>query len=279
MFYFASDRIKNNIDFVVKTIKTFKDNEKFVSKLYNEFLSKNPEHRQTLVIYLYNMYRNDKCLFADKMCEEANKVFNELDVDGTFVLLEKSCDNPIKLDFMARRYAVALFYENEKYTLEGLIHNSMTKKEMHSMKPSTYTIRYINMHDSDLADYISTNPGMISGIFIDVKNVFKSWNTYENKLNDIRIKNVMTALYSYIKEGNNEGVSLQTILSYVIYDLSLQESFEMFENHNPIKNLRYPDYKDSYSKVDRDSLPKTYTELEEKISKIYKKDYVGERKK
>ena len=279
MFYFASDKVRNNIDFVVKAIKTLKDDEKFVSKVYDEFSSKNPDYRQVFIIYLYNMYRNDNCEFARRMTVEADKVFNELDVDGTFASLSKSCDNPVKLEFMARKYATKLFYDNEKYTLEGLLHHTMTTKEKRSIKPSTFTMRYISNHDGDLAAYISIKPDMISGIFKDVKDAFRNWDAYENRLNDIRIKNVIGILYNYVKDSNNIEVSPQSLLSYIIYDLSLQESFEMFETHNPIKGLKYKDYKDNHSKVDRSKLPKTYADLEDKISKIYKKDYVGERKK
>lgn len=269
VFDYASNDVKNNVNFLVAVIKAFKSDENYVRSIYNNYVNNNPDKTDTLIIYLYNMFRKDNTLFASEIKDSAEKLFMSMDIDGTFELVYKKYHkSDSKLKFMARFYVNNIFYSNSDITFEEIAIMAKNKT-----KPYYFVTKFIRKYDKALYDYVLKYKDVVDDI---IENLKKTISKISDKEKDDKNKvdtanRIIFILFNYMKNNKIKDADLTTLLSYLIYKFNLQDMFSTYDAASNSKpGFRYADYKDKY-KTYEDSLKSIdLSELEEKIANCVK---------
>ena len=278
----ASARVKNNIDFVVGAIKVFKNDELFVRKLYNDFINNCTDNLKTIfIIYMFNMYHADKSNFANYIKNQVDILYGRLNVDGKFKSIMETYNDTTINKFMARKYVYNMFYNDAKYSISGIVHKNINCKNAIDTDARGFVLKYVKKNDKELAQYLSFNDDIIRPIITDVKTELKRWDLYEDKLNSIRINKAVMLMFNYLKNNKQVNMELIILLSYLAYDLGLQQEFIKYDSNSSNKtSLNYLKYKDSYKNYPKEiSMLDDIYDLKVELNNIFNEDYIGKKKK
>lgn len=199
MYLYASDKVKQDYEFVKLVIELFKEDQDFIMGVADYYLFNSMEvsnNKIELHIIMNNLI-SDKAkrlpyaiscmsLYETLLIDlksSYDKMENKeglLDFGLGFIFIYDMYEqNPCIIDFFATRMINNIFYSSEK-TLEQFIHNSFKNKEIISKQgTNNFIINYIDKNDSCLAGYVSTNINLIENINKEINAILNNWDLYE----------------------------------------------------------------------------------------------------
>lgn len=184
MYALCSDSVKNNYMFIRFLVETFHDDFDFIAELANEYL-KDIDHddityKELTVLVSqyadknntgYNFYKFklntemiSKCMLIDVeqfLSKQDDQTKRELGLG--FILVTSVCGtSKILMDFFAKEFIDNIFYDDDKYTLEELIHlNTKNREDLNTKNLNNYIHNYIGTLDQALAHYVVNNLSLI----------------------------------------------------------------------------------------------------------------------
>lgn len=277
VYYQASEKVKNNIYFVIGIIKIFEKEEDFIYSVCNTYIKKNSSNKDFLILNLYDEFYDKNTNFANDIKKSAQNLYKKYDIDGTFLgVVKKYKKNKKILKFMALKYLENIFYNDSDLTFDGIVHKYIDKDNKQIINCNKFIIKYVRKIDNDLANYLNNCPEIMRNVKVNIQTCIRQWDLYNRKLNNIRVNETTMAIFNYLKDNKNINTDIKSLLCYIIHSLDLTQYFSDFEKANNIGIEKYIDY-DNY--CDKYNIKKEdIKELEDKVLKIFKKDYIGEKK-
>lgn len=256
MYNLCSDRVKRDFLFVKKLIELFKADEVFVKIVANYYINSFDEEEQEenlsvkeLIIIVNDLIDDFEfkfrawMVFADErsrilICFLLKKQENsKIDFGNGFIFtMEKYANNPIILNFIAKRIIIMLF---DDVNLEELVHSEFaTISDFENYGEIRFLCDYIGKkYDHNLAKYVlsTLDNGSYEYIFKDffssLTRIKNHWDNYFKRLNEWRIDRFFYLVNKYICDTTYMGkLELNDVLYYVSKELKIEDLIKKYDS-------------------------------------------------
>ena len=259
MYELCSDNVKCDYNFVRSVIELFKDDLEFVCGVADFYLDSLDDteklqgtsycelniimsslcgrslNQYAIIVasfYEYERYRASLCINSSDDLEliEESKA-------GFFISLAEYEDNPIILDFIAKRMVNESLYKERDNNLEYLIHSRFRSVEdFEKFGEFVFLHNCISDYDRALSTYVfdRANSSEFNTFFEqlakEIGKVKNNWDSYMNRINSWRIGVFNQEFSSYMLDEASYGrLSYDEIVSYVANRLGRIDEFSKFD--------------------------------------------------
>lgn len=259
MYDLCSDVVKGSYLFVRGVIDLFKDDLDFLSVVVNNYFDTltDAEKEQgtayaELNILMSNLYgkvvneftvgaagfyeferqRAKACInaFEDLTMKEESK-------EGFVITAVEYEDNPIIVDFVARRMINSALYNGRFDNLEYLVHRRFKSiSDLENYGELRFLQDCISSYDCSLATYVfDQSKSEMFDTFLgqalkEVSGIKYRWPVYMNRVNSWRINVFQYDMNRYMLENDYFGnLSYQDVASYVAHKLGVKEVFKKYD--------------------------------------------------
>lgn len=202
MYNLCSNELKNNHEFVMYIIDTFKNDKNFIHNIALEYMNKldsgdirykeicfvmsdifNNRDDDRDIYYnllrtsIYNSERVAIEIVRDEEVDEFKK--KQIGLGFILVLLSDLGKSDIVTKYFAIKYLDEIFYEREDMSIDDLVHsriNSLDKLKKIGVK--NFIIDYVRNYDVNLSDYLFTNINLINSVEKDINRIINNWDYY-----------------------------------------------------------------------------------------------------
>ncbi len=254
LYNLCSDEVKKNYNFVKFIVETFKNDFNFIVDVGNNYLKTVDEddiNAHELTILISKGITSDMALEDPKLCSfklQASS-FYEIELIKLAAALEQTKDESLKeeyglgflyildtyeksntiCNFFAKRLIDEIFYENEDYTLEQILH--MNFKSFNKLKAygiNTFLTDYIKKYDKHLSSYALVHLDLLEPIKKSVRRIEKNWDNYVNRINSEKVNIYEKKVEEYV---DKYGMTISTIglINYVTKKLCLESVFYKYD--------------------------------------------------
>lgn len=252
MYNLCSDNVKKDYNFVKKLIKLKQHDIEFVNEVatfYLENVNDDINNFELCILisniigkhedYILSRYyeyvykkTNDELISINKIVNlnEQNKLNYQ---KGFIFIMNRYGNSTIIKNYYAKIFLNEIFYKNQKYTFEALVHqNANSADEIKKSGISSFFINYIENIDTYLKNYLITNIELLNDVKKDLYQVFENWEKYEIALNKRRILIINQELETYLKK-ENINIKKDELIGYVISKLGYKNIYEKY-SHNKV---------------------------------------------
>lgn len=259
MYDLCSESVKSNYLFVKGVIDLFTDDLDFLSGVVNNYFDTltDAEKEQgttyaELNILMSNLYgrvvneftigaagfyeferqRAKACInaFEDLTMKEESK-------EGFIITAVEYEDNPIIVDFVARRMINSALYNGRFDNLEYLIHYRFKSiSDLENYGELRFLQDCISSYDCSLSTYVfDQSKSEMFDTFLgqalkEVSSIKYRWPIYMNRVNSWRINVFQYDMNRYMLENDYFGnLSYQDVASYVAHKLKVEEVFKKYD--------------------------------------------------
>lgn len=259
MYDLCSDLVKSSYLFVRGVIDLFKDDLDFLSVVVNNYFNTltDAEKEQgtayaELNILMSNLYgkvvneftvgaagfyeferqRAKACInaFEDLTMKEESK-------EGFVITAVEYEDNPIIVDFVARRMINSALYNGRFDNLEYLVHRRFKSiSDFENYGELRFLQDCISSYDCSLSTYVfDQSKSEMFDTFLgqalkEVSGIKYRWPVYMNRVNSWRINVFQYDMNRYMLENDYFGnLSYQDVASYVAHKLGVKEVFKKYD--------------------------------------------------
>ena len=286
MYKFCSDEVKNNYEFVKFIIYKFKSDKDFIVKIADDYLKNNNKNSEEinidcteLSIIMENIlgYTNNLCF--DKFIVTNKALYNRLSTE-LLALYEKDYETKkvrdfglgfyylqyifknryIILDYYAKEYIEEIFYRNEKYNFEKLIHKIVrNKEEISKNNINSFIINYVSRYDSNLSWYLSCHTELMQKVRKDIKRIYDTWDSYVRCINSNKVDIFEYYVEKIFKETNiRPSFSETQLVEFVVNKMNLEDVFKdnlLYSSLRDLECFKTEDYsKDLLDSKDIDDI-------------------------
>lgn len=300
MYNLCSLEIKKNYEFVKFVIELFKDDLDFIVEVADYYLMNSRResvNTKELIVLMNNLTAKNKRSVASTYSLRAiafyvnelskihlylreNNRIKQLDNLGLgfIFMIDEYSTSQIITDYLASKLINSIFYENENYKFEQLMHllikdiNQFDKNRINS-----FLIDNIRKKDMFLAQYVSCHINLLDKVKQDIDIIEKRWDLYLDLLNERRVRIVMDYVYKYqVEKGYFINFSCYNVLDEIIKNLELEHIFERhitnFYEHSTLYEDLYDDNSLDFEKINFTK------ELTTFIKELFSKDVIDEYK-
>ena len=273
----CSERLKKDYTFVRKLIIKFKNDIEFICPAADFYIT-NAEDEvniMELIIIMSQITENKNqeqhkkycvqrdTLFAAKriniergklICEDKDAV-NQIGM-GYALIYETFNKSKIVLDFYAKKYIDTIFEENN-ISVETMLHQQFNNPEkLKKVGINNYMLNFIEMYDSMLASYLSTNINLMKDFYKKIIDIINKWNKYNAINEQIKYNLIFNKVHEYMEENENDCMFTETdLLYYVGKELGVIDKINRYVGFN---NDFANDYEEEFLK---DTLNVSYIDL------------------
>lgn len=252
MYQFCSDKVKKNYEFVKGIIQFFKNDKKFIKEIADEYLEKNNKKQSfdydcvELNIIMkdidnnqknddYDIYYISTNIFYQYFLAQIEAYYrvNESDKNEYgmgFVFAEDLfASNPKIIEYIAKQFITEIFYENENFTFEELIHNDIkTLEQLQSKKENVYLIEFISKYDRFLSWYVTCHIDLLKEINLNI--IKENWNNFEFENLRRKFDLLQEKMEEIYKQKTVEfSKSFVEFFQYILQKYNLEKEFRLLE--------------------------------------------------
>jgi len=251
MYNLCSNEVKKNYEFVRFMVETFKDDIKFIDEIatnYLEQINSGDITSRELTIIMSNIIGDCEDMELNTYSVQSTMFYvsSMLDIEIELKTSEEYIGKKFEfvyqnyetsmiiLNYIANRMLQEIFYNNEEYTFEELIHyNFKSVNELNDINLNNYLINYINSYDSSLSAYVSCHLELLDELRKNIGIITKNWDNYFDRINKRRIDVFNQELDKYIEEnGSSINYSIVDFIDYVMKKLNLEETFKKYDDYS-----------------------------------------------
>lgn len=254
LYNLCSDEIKSNYNFVKFMVETFKSDFNFIVDVANNYLKTVTDdniNAYELTVLISEGITSDMALEDPKLCEfklQASS-FYEIELIKLAAALEQTNDESLKeeyglgflyvldtyeksdtiCNFFAKRLIDEIFYENDDYTLEQILHmNFKSYSELEAYGINTFLTDYIKKYDKYLSSYVLLQLDLLEPIKKSIRRIEKNWDNYVNRINSEKVNIYEKKVEKYV---DKYGMTISTIglINYVTKKLYLESVFYKYD--------------------------------------------------
>lgn len=220
MYYFCSNRLKEDYDFIKFVIYEFKDDIDFICEIADNFLKSQNDIKITLElnIIISNLLksRDDYRFITYELKAGANYIlelnaiedYKEKSNDkynigkGFLIVYNEYEDSKMILDYFANKMIMELF-END-VNLEKFIHeNYNAEKTLKNIGSTNFVINLISYYDAILGDYAALNVNLISDCIKKVNRIQANFENYNKRHMKEKVDMVFEKIDNYFRENED----------------------------------------------------------------------------
>lgn len=254
LYNLCSDEIKSNYNFVKFIVETFKSDVNFICDVATNFLktvTDDDVNAIELIILINNNITSDMALEDPKLCgfKLQASSFYEIELIKLSAALEQTNDENIKQEyglgflyvldtyeksdticnFFAKKLMDEIFYENQDYTLEQILHmNFKTFSKFKTYGINTFLTNYIKKYDKHLSSYVLLHLDLLDSVKKSINRIEKNWDNYVDRVYEEKVNIYEKKVDEYVdKHGMIIGSS--AIINYVAKKLHLEDLFYKYD--------------------------------------------------
>lgn len=206
LYNLCSENVKSNYEFVRFMIETFKSDKDFVDKIATEYFDKvgssdmtarelyfvmreifknyNDDRGILYNIICFKIYMADKDAISKLIQYEYKELGNDnLGMGFCYVIDYHARKSDIITRYYAKRFLNEIFYENEKMTLEEIIHSKVTNVGMlKSIGLKKFILDYVKTYDAFLSDYLFAHMDLVQNLERDINIIINNWDKFNNEM-------------------------------------------------------------------------------------------------
>lgn len=279
MFFFASDRLKEDVNFICKVANLFNTDYEFLEELYNSCddeivsfelacLLANLETNEDILkfrVLLHTLYLQFKIDVEATLMEESQhnlSIFGK----GFVFAFEQFGNNETILTYIAKEMLNELFYENGEMTLTDFVHKNMQDvKTIYESKMKAYLVQFIQKYDASLSYYIGQHLEILEDLIKEILRIKRNWNYYITYVNERKVDIIFQIIESYMVDDYS-SINYYAILASVASTLGVEDLFSEVE-----------DYKDDvfyYNKSDANRAEIIRKKLYKQMKRLFANDYI-----
>lgn len=256
MYNFCSEELKNNYQFIKKTILIFKNNIDFITSLANDYIKKHQKNEnecKELNILMTDLLEKSEIddvlifnthayIFYSSMMSsisilknrpENNDIKDEVG-EGWTLIEDEYNDSEIIKEYFAKRIITNIFYNTNDFLLEKALHKkASTKEEITDDTITKIIIDIINEKDFYLAKYANSNKHILTEIQKIFKKFILSWNTFENRYIKEKIDIFYEKVENFLEENDQELRDNYKYFEYIDFAVKKLNIEDIFIKHDP----------------------------------------------
>lgn len=145
---------------------------------------------------------------------------------GFLYVMEKYNNNPIILDYYAKRMLDDIFYSENELFSDRFHRLVKTKEEVTKESIKNFVVNYVNQYDEFLSGHIAAriadDSKFISELEKDIQRTLKNWDSYVNYHNNVKLDVVWQEAYDEFKKYDTV-YSFSQFVDTVMKKLGLEE--------------------------------------------------------
>lgn len=221
MYCLCSENVKKNHEFVIRIISLFKSDVEFITPIAENYINNcdNEIDLAEINVLMGNIFdeTNDFDLMKYKLAqntlyeslsieiESLKTRLNENELDylgkGFCIVSDTYPDSKIVKDYFAKRMIYEIFFDNEKYRFEELLHlNFKNREDLERFGETNFLLGHVASIDSNLCDYLCQNHELLFGVKKELNEVKKRWNIYNERTNKEKIEMIWEEVNRYQEE-------------------------------------------------------------------------------
>ncbi|MBQ9072204.1 MAG: hypothetical protein IJY25_03510 [Bacilli bacterium] len=296
----CGEQVKNDYDFIKYIIHKFQDDSKFIIEVANEYIKNNqtqdfePNCVELKIIMsdIGKRKNEDEFInftlstlaFQEYILTQINLVKEKLEKEdlglGFYIIKSMYYNNPIIVEYFAKKFINQIFYEDENYTFEELIHKNIRDYIfVESPGVINYLTNYIRTYDSDLSAYLCKRPYLLDKTKNTILSIKSNWKNFTNEQSIRKLEVFIEKVYLIFPEYPKDiSFTVSQLIEYIIKkcniikeDKTIREYIKSRQSSEIKKNILF--------NIDEDKM--TFTEHRilnqamQLATTIFSKDVVG----
>lgn len=258
MYALCSDEVKNNYMFIRSMVEIFYNDFDFIVELANKYLEKADQDDITykelvvLISQLSNDIENEnlykfkvkaevvfRCEMVEIECWQKYETDENLKRRiglGFLFFMDKYGTSKILMDFFAKKLIDNIFYSDEKYKLENLIHaNTKNKEYLNEENINNYIYSFVELKDEALAHHIvANNLHLIEHVKKDLEKIYNKWDNYMKRLNVRRNIILDDEVRDFIEKNKIDiNFDIYELINYILVHLGYNPIEDEVTVYNP----------------------------------------------
>ena len=285
MYLFCSNNLKKDPQFIKSIINIFKNEKEFLDEIVKEYLSTLIEKKEELkeqdlisrneiIILMTEVNSNKNNYYYDYLAgliyrymnteiefiksTTKNDLFLKRIGKGFYILYEKYKQSSIILDYIAKRMAEEIFYEDKNLDFDKLIYTFYNGEKITKNKGiNNFIFSYISMYDRKLSEYLILHKDLIKDIAKEINKFQQQFEAYKENENARKVEILYQKVTNFIND-NFDVYRLDTLetIDYIVKQLKLENIFDkydltrqnIYDEHGKII-FAYDDLYFDYSKI------------------------------
>lgn len=286
LYNLCSYKVKNNYDFIRFMIETFKDDEKFIVGIVDDYLEKKLDFKKSfeLIIIINDILKYSNYKYLILLNEAVKRILNDVSYilknleksevkallgTGFYIIKDNYSDSKVILDFMAKKMAGDIF---SSPSISVFLHARYKKfSDIQTQNLNTFIINEIEKKDCYLSSYVACNVSLLDDLKAQIKQVGKNWDSYLEKLDKLRWQVIHEKTIDYLTERFINKFNYYDIISYVCKKLNVEYSYD--EDY-PYKTEVDYDYLNMLSEQNDFEFLGAEKYVTQLITNIFKNDYI-----
>ena len=250
MYYYCSEEVKKDYEFVKYIVYNFKNNTDFVIQVANHYFnnSNNELERIELSIIMEKILPKDLSNNY-KEINETNYYMKRVEIEiaelkepklkkmidmGYWLIFDQYNESNIILDYYAKTMIDEIIRDNN-INFEKMLHSQFKSvTDINKLGINNYIISFIGYYDSLLSSYVSTNIEIIKPIVNIIKTIQNNWDNYLSIDETKRYNNMLNMVHEYIVLSNS-NIEENEILYYVAKELNIIEKVKQYDGTKEIE--------------------------------------------
>ena len=276
MYFFSSDNLKKNYDFVKFLIDKFKNKIDFICDVADYFLDNKEDcvEKFELEIIMSNILKtqNEKKYKKYSLTAGIRYISKKIEIEGYnierekdksipnvgagfYLIYDEYYNNEIILNYFAKRMIDDILKENN-INLEEIIHkNFKTKEQFKKFGINNYIINLIGCYDNMLSDYISKHLNTIFDTIKKCNKILDDFEAYEERIEKNKFNLIIEKVNKYMNEKYIHSYLDETFILY--YVASKLGVFDKLVKYDVLDKNEALDVLSQYSDVELENILKS----------------------
>ena len=257
MYFFCSDKVKQDYEFVKYLVLKFKDNSDFITSVADNYLDNTDtdwESKELSIIMervlprkLSEKYQvlNEISYFTKKLeieIVEAKDLKLESMVGmGFWLIFDQYNGSDIILDYYANNMIGEIIRDNN-INFEKMLHTQFKSADkIIEMGINSYIVKFIGYYDSMLSSYVSTHINIIKPIANRIKFIQDNWDKYSYVDESKRYNKMLDMVHEYMSMSNS-SMTENEVLYYVANELGITKKVKQYDGSKDIEEKFKEEY-------------------------------------
>ena len=257
MYFFCSDKVKQDYEFVKYLVLKFKDNSDFITLVADNYLDNTDtdwESKELSIIMervlprkLSEKYQvlNEISYFTKKLeieIVEAKDLKLESMVGmGFWLIFDQYNGSDIILDYYANNMIGEIIRDNN-INFEKMLHTQFKSADkIIEMGINSYIVKFIGYYDSMLSSYVSTHINIIKPIANRIKFIQDNWDKYSYVDESKRYNKMLDMVHEYMSMSNS-SMTENEVLYYVANELGITKKVKQYDGSKDIEEKFKEEY-------------------------------------
>lgn len=257
MYFFCSDKVKQDYEFVKYLVLKFKDNSDFITSVADNYLDNTDtdwESKELSIIMEHVLPRklsekyqvlNEISYFTKRLeieIVEAKDLKLESMVGmGFWLIFDQYNGSDIILDYYANNMIGEIIRDNN-INFEKMLHTQFKSADkIIEMGINSYIVKFIGYYDSMLSSYVSTHINIIKPIANRIKFIQDNWDKYSYVDESKRYNKMLDMVHEYMSMSNS-SMTDNEVLYYVANELGITEKVKQYDGSKDIEEKFKEEY-------------------------------------